>query len=113
MWESVRDRVDSPVLLALDTGHNAPVFELSLEQGAHHPYWTIDERTLTEEEWHALGTDLDKQRHCYVGTLMPTTNREDATHYQVSAYIKNGRKPSEFGWSYTMLPVRATVEMVD
>jgi hypothetical protein len=113
MWASVRDRVDSPVLLALDTDHNAPVFELSLEKGAAHPFWRIYERTLTEEEWNALGTDLEKNRHSYVGTLMPTTNREGVTHYIVAAYIKNGRKPAEFGWSYTMLPVRAAVEMVD
>jgi hypothetical protein len=109
MWESVRDRADSPVLLTLDTAQNSPVWELSLEKGAHHPFWTIAGRMLTAEEWDELGTDLDKSRHSYVGTLIPITNQGGYTHLMVSAYIKNGRRPAEFGWSVTTEPVRVKI----
>lgn len=106
MWESVRDRSTSPVLLVKSQHRGGTVWELSLENGAHHPNWTIKERALTDEEWREI-FELD----C-LGTLHPLISSL-SSHYEVAAYVKNGRKPSESGWTVTGRHVNVHVERVE
>lgn len=50
MWEAMRDRVTSPVLLQVPEQPTGRVYELSLPAGGKHPFWRVSERDLTEEE---------------------------------------------------------------
>lgn len=48
-----RDRARSPVLIALSLNPQT-IFELTLEGGASHPFWTVRERQPTDDERRGL-----------------------------------------------------------
>lgn len=110
MWESVRDRTDSPVLITKSMVTHFPVWELSLEPGAHHPYWTVIERELTEEESEELKEAYHSRKIDQVGSIMGGV--VEGTNFMVRAYVKNGRKPADMGWTVSTDRVKVVVERI-
>lgn len=109
MWWIVRARNDSPVLITKEVVRGATVWELTMEEGAKHPYWTIHERSLTDDEWRELGNNRGITP---IGTIYPIAS-SDYKHRIVRAYIKNGRMPAMSGWTISTEPVKVIIEKVE
>lgn len=111
MWARVRSRVDSPVLITKSMCANFPVWELNLEEGANHPYWTVRERALTDIESGELTQAYHARDIDDVGSIVGAVS--DGTNYMTRAYIKNGRAPMERGWTRSIEPVKVTIEKLE
>lgn len=90
MWAaSSFDRTITPVLVHLCNAADEVIYELWMETGAAHPYWTVRERELTDEEAFEVMKAAQGDRAQFSVRLMPSE-----THYEgfgAVAWIKNGR----------------------
>jgi hypothetical protein len=104
MWEAVRDRVNSPVLLQVPDQPAGYVYELSVPAGEKHPFWRVSERELSPEE--------DMNRQSFIsdayssGTLLPT---DGSSYFRVRAYVFNGRRDSQWDISVD----RVNIEIIN
>lgn len=106
MWEAVRDRENSPVLLQVPEQPTGCVYELSLPAGENHPFWRVLERELTPEEGASRMRFLESGAYRF-GDLMSRDVK--GSYFRVRAYVFNGRREAE--WDISVDHV--TVEIVD
>lgn len=109
MWEQVRPRQNSPVLVKLDN-EDGMVFELTLPEGEGHPFWRINERKLRPDEFEDFHNS--RMRHWtpewVMGGLTPLS---DGVYILTRGYIYNGR--AAYKWSPTIERVRVQVERIE
>lgn len=96
MWEAVRDRVGSPVLLQAPDQPTNHVYELSLPPREKHPFWRVSERELTPDEDAARMAFLRGGAY-RLGDLMAMDN---GSYLRVRAYVFNGRR--DRGWDISV-----------
>jgi hypothetical protein len=104
MWEAVRDRVNSPVLLQVSKQWAGSIYELSLPESEKHPYWCVSERDLTPEEDASLRAFLNHGP--YMGDLIST---DSGSYLRVRAYVFNGRR--EGAWDISV--DRVNIEIIN
>ena len=104
MWESARDRLNSPVLVQVSERPSGFAYELSLPKGESHPFWRVTERELTPSERAARTYFLIHGP--YLGDLI---NVGDGSYLRVRAYVFNGRKDG--AWDHSVDHVN--IEIID
>jgi hypothetical protein len=107
MWEAMRDRINSPVLIQVDEQPSAFAYELSLPAGEHHPFWRVLERELTPEEDASRIAFLSRGTTYRLSDLMSRDVK--GSYFRVRAYVFNGRREAE--WDISVDHV--TVEIID
>lgn len=90
MWAAARfDRTQTPVLIRLSNVGDERVYELWLEQGAAHPFWTIKERPLSDEEaYEVMQAGVNNRAQLSVRLDVGETRY---TGFGAAAWIKYGR----------------------
>jgi hypothetical protein len=102
MWEAMRDRISSPVLIQVDEQPSAFAYELSLPAGEHHPFWRVLERELTPEEDASRMRFLESGAYRF-GDLMSRDVK--GSYFRVRAYVFNGRREAEWDISVDRVEV--------
>lgn len=97
LWEQVRDRTtkdrDNDVIISFDC---LMAYRLSLETGAHHPYWTVKYEDLRPEEVGEFFAAFGSHWQLLLSSLIKTSDGI----CKIRAFIKNGRKTGS--WSISI-----------
>lgn len=105
MWAETADRTQTPVLLVPNIVRGEKVFELTLPVGEGHPFWRVNERALTEDEYKELSAAFESQRLMSPGTIHQVW--PGPVYRLVTYFIRDGRRS---GWNVATRPVRVTIE---